>query len=73
MLQISENAQWEVAFFQDDLIAAESYDELMKAKARFDERVRVKAMDMWKADGQYATFEAKVNRLKRRSRFAVVK
>lgn len=70
MLRISTNAQWEVSLFQDDLIAAETMDDLLAAKARFDEAVRIKAMDMWKADGQYAEFETKVKRLKRKARLA---
>jgi hypothetical protein len=65
-MQISDNAQWEVSFFQDDLIAAQSMAELQAAKARFSEDVRIKAMDMWKADGQYSAFESKVEALKQK-------
>ncbi len=63
-LTTSQSLQWEAWCFQDDLIAAQSMDELLAAKRRFPEEVRVWAMKAWKADGQYAAFEAKVERLR---------
>ncbi|MEM9116913.1 MAG: hypothetical protein AAGD09_03415 [Cyanobacteria bacterium P01_F01_bin.56] len=70
MLTVSHNAQWKVWLFQHDLIEARTMDELYAAKVRFGESIRIKAMDMWKADGQYSEFENKVERLRRTSRLA---